>query len=40
MVGTNGKVGPNPIKIGIHRIYLIDGWNAEFKKRKTYLAIA
>ena len=22
MVGTNGKVGPNPIKIGIHRIYL------------------
>jgi hypothetical protein len=33
MVGTNGKVGPNPCMIDIHRIYLSDGW----KKRQTYL---
>jgi hypothetical protein len=38
MVGTNRNVGPNPILIiiGIHRI--CDGWNAQFKKRQTYLA--
>ena len=26
------------LKIGIYRIYLSDGWNAQFKKRQTYLA--
>ena len=35
---TNGKVNWSKSNIGMHRIYLSDGWNAQFKKRHEYLA--
>jgi hypothetical protein len=38
IVGTNGKVGPNPRLVSTGYTFKSDGWNAQFKRRQTYLA--